>query len=96
MAHDALDAYRADVAADKDALLVCDTTGMADALNRRIHDDTLGGLTGPDQPKGKTEHGHECDDDGFGRDRGAGHHGWGRLPTGSLPPGHRGRKARAR
>jgi hypothetical protein len=42
MAHDELNAYRADVAADKDALLVCDTTEMADALNRRIHDDTLG------------------------------------------------------
>ena len=30
--------YRADTAAGKDALLVCDTTEMADALNRRIHD----------------------------------------------------------
>ena len=41
MAHDALQAYRADTIADKDALLVCDTTEMADALNRRIHDDTI-------------------------------------------------------
>jgi conjugative relaxase-like TrwC/TraI family protein len=41
MAADALAAYRADVAAGKDALLICDTTEMADALNRRIHDDTI-------------------------------------------------------
>jgi conjugative relaxase-like TrwC/TraI family protein len=41
MATDALQAYRADVAAGKDALLICDTTEMADALNRRIHDDTI-------------------------------------------------------
>jgi hypothetical protein len=34
---DALAAYKADVAAGKDALLVCDTTEMADALNERIH-----------------------------------------------------------
>ena len=33
--------YRADTAAGKDALLVCDTTEMADALNRRLHDDTV-------------------------------------------------------
>ena len=31
----------ADAAAGKDALLVCDTTEMADALNRRLHDDTI-------------------------------------------------------
>jgi hypothetical protein len=37
MAADALAAYKADVAAGKDALLVCDTTEMADALNERIH-----------------------------------------------------------
>lgn len=30
-----------DVAVGKDALLLCDTTEMADALNRRIHDDTI-------------------------------------------------------
>ena len=41
MAHDALAGYRADVADGKDALLVCDTTEMADALNRRLHDDTV-------------------------------------------------------
>ena len=41
MAADALAAYRADTAAGKDALLVCDTTEMADALNRRLHDDTI-------------------------------------------------------
>jgi len=33
--------YRADTDAGKDALLVCDTTEMADALNRRIHDENL-------------------------------------------------------
>ena len=37
MAADALAAYQADTAAGKDALLVCDTTEMADALNQRIH-----------------------------------------------------------
>ena len=41
MAHDALAAYRADIADGKDTLLVCDTKEMADALNRRIHDDTI-------------------------------------------------------
>jgi len=41
MAHHALTAYRADVAAGKDTLLVCDTTEMADALNRRRHDETI-------------------------------------------------------
>ena len=41
MAYDALTAYRADVAAGRDALLVCDTKEMADALNRRIHDETI-------------------------------------------------------
>ena len=46
MATDALAAYRADVVAGKDALLVCDTTEMADALNHRIHDDTID-LTAP-------------------------------------------------
>jgi ATP-dependent exoDNAse (exonuclease V) alpha subunit len=38
MSHDAVNAYAADVNAGKDALLVCDTTEMCDALNRRIHD----------------------------------------------------------
>jgi hypothetical protein len=41
MATDALDGYRKDVAVGKDALLLCDTTEMADALNRRIHDDLI-------------------------------------------------------
>jgi len=39
MAADALAAYKTDTAAGKDALLVCDTTEMADALNERIHHD---------------------------------------------------------
>lgn len=37
MATDAQAAYLADRAAGKDALLVCDTWEMADALNRRLH-----------------------------------------------------------
>jgi ATP-dependent exoDNAse (exonuclease V) alpha subunit len=37
MASDALAAYRADVAAGNDALLVCDTNEMSDALNQRLH-----------------------------------------------------------
>lgn len=41
MATDALEGYRKDVAVGKDALLLCDNTEMADALNRRIHDDTF-------------------------------------------------------
>jgi hypothetical protein len=41
MAADALAAYKADTAAGKDALLVCDTTEMADALNQRMHHDTI-------------------------------------------------------
>ena len=41
MAADALAAYRADTGAGKDALLVCDTKEMADALNRRIHDENV-------------------------------------------------------
>jgi conjugative relaxase-like TrwC/TraI family protein len=41
MAADALAAYQADTAAGKDALLVCDTTEMADALNQRIHHDII-------------------------------------------------------
>ena len=40
MAADAVAAYRADIAAGMDALLVCDTTEMAGALNQRIHNDT--------------------------------------------------------
>jgi conjugative relaxase-like TrwC/TraI family protein len=41
MAADALAGYQADVAAGKDALLICDTKEMADALNTRIHDDAI-------------------------------------------------------
>lgn len=37
MAADALDAYLADRMAGKDALLICDTWEIADALNRRLH-----------------------------------------------------------
>src|SRR5262245_34593265 len=33
--------YRADTAAGKDALLLCDTTEMADALNQRLHHDII-------------------------------------------------------
>jgi hypothetical protein len=46
MAADALQAYLADRAVGKDALLVCDSWEMADALNRRLHDTlTDGGPT---------------------------------------------------
>ena len=38
MAADALDVYFTDRNAGRDALLVCDTWEMADALNRRLHD----------------------------------------------------------
>jgi ATP-dependent exoDNAse (exonuclease V) alpha subunit len=38
MAADALDAYITDRNAGTDALLICDTWEMADALNRRMHD----------------------------------------------------------
>jgi conjugative relaxase-like TrwC/TraI family protein len=41
MAADALAAYKTDSAAGKDALLLCDTTEMADALNQRLHHDTI-------------------------------------------------------
>lgn len=41
MAADALAGYKADVTAGKDALLLCDTTEMADALNQRLHHDTV-------------------------------------------------------
>jgi ATP-dependent exoDNAse (exonuclease V) alpha subunit len=42
MAADALAAYQRDTAASKNALLICGTTEMADALNHRIHRDTIG------------------------------------------------------
>jgi conjugative relaxase-like TrwC/TraI family protein len=41
MAADALAAYTADVQLGRDALLICDTTEMADALNQRIHHDRI-------------------------------------------------------
>jgi hypothetical protein len=41
MAADALDAYHADTKAGRDALLVCDTTEMARALNERLHHDRI-------------------------------------------------------
>ena len=41
MANDALTAYKADIANRKDALLLCDRTEMADALNQRLHHDTI-------------------------------------------------------
>ena len=41
MAAEALAAYSADTAAGKDALLVCGTSEMADALNQRLHHDTI-------------------------------------------------------
>ena len=37
MAADALASYRADIAAGRDTLLVCDTREVADALNQRLH-----------------------------------------------------------
>ena len=41
MASDALQAYTADATLGRDALLVCDTTEMVDALNQRIHRDRV-------------------------------------------------------
>jgi conjugative relaxase-like TrwC/TraI family protein len=41
MAADALAAYTADTKLGRDALLVCDTTEMVDALNLRIHNDRM-------------------------------------------------------
>jgi hypothetical protein len=41
MAADALADYQADTAAGKDALLICDTTEMADVLNERIHNESF-------------------------------------------------------
>jgi len=41
MAADALAAYTADTKLGRDALLVCDTTEMVDALNQRIHNDRI-------------------------------------------------------
>ncbi|WP_288820072.1 ATP-dependent RecD-like DNA helicase, partial [uncultured Corynebacterium sp.] len=58
MAADALEGYRADVAAGKDALLVCDTTEIADALNRRLHDDFLA-TRDPQTPMISAARGHQ-------------------------------------
>jgi AAA domain/TrwC relaxase len=41
MAADAIAAYKTDIASGKDALLLCDTTDMVDALNQRLHRDTI-------------------------------------------------------
>ncbi|WP_396926653.1 MobF family relaxase [Mycolicibacterium sp.] len=41
MATAALIAYRRDIAAGRDSLLLCDTKEMADALNQRIHSETI-------------------------------------------------------
>ena len=41
MAADALAAYAADSELGRDALMVCDTTEMADALNRRLHNNRI-------------------------------------------------------
>lgn len=41
MAHDALEAYRADVAAGKDPLLMPDKWELCDALNKQIHNDNV-------------------------------------------------------
>lgn len=41
MAHDALEAYRADIAAGKDALLIPDSWELCDALNKQIHADRV-------------------------------------------------------
>jgi conjugative relaxase-like TrwC/TraI family protein len=54
MAADALTAYKADIATGRDALLVCDTTEMADALNQRLHHDTID----PDAPTVTGARGH--------------------------------------
>jgi conjugative relaxase-like TrwC/TraI family protein len=54
MATDALAAYQRDVAAGRNALLICDTIEMSDALNRRIHRDTIGA----DRPTISAARGH--------------------------------------
>lgn len=54
MAADALAGYRRDIAAGKDALLICGTTEMADAINHRIHCDTIGA----DEPTKLAARGH--------------------------------------
>jgi len=54
MAADALTAYNADISAGKDALLLCDTVEMTDALNQRLHHDTVD----PDAPTVTGARGH--------------------------------------
>jgi conjugative relaxase-like TrwC/TraI family protein len=41
MAHDALAAYQVDASKSLDALLICDTTEMARALNQRLHQERI-------------------------------------------------------
>ncbi|MCV7348378.1 MobF family relaxase [Mycolicibacterium rhodesiae] len=55
MASAALAAYRRDIAAGKDSLLVCDTKEMADALNHRIHNETID----PQAPTVTAARGHQ-------------------------------------
>ncbi|QSM61155.1 MobF family relaxase [Mycobacteroides abscessus] len=55
MAADALDAWRADQRAGRDGLLIADTWEMADALNTRIHGDTIN----PDAPHVVAARGHQ-------------------------------------
>ena len=54
MAAAALDAWRADQRAGRDGLLIADTWEMADALNTRIHGDTIN----PDAPHVTAARGH--------------------------------------
>ncbi|WP_237166734.1 MobF family relaxase [Mycolicibacterium hippocampi] len=42
MAHDALNAYQTDLTKGHDAVLICDTTEMTRALNRRLHEQRIG------------------------------------------------------
>ena len=55
MAADALDAWRADQRAGRDGLLIADTWEMADALNTRIHGETIN----PDAPHVVGARGHQ-------------------------------------
>ncbi|MDX1893398.1 MobF family relaxase [Mycolicibacterium sp. 050158] len=55
MAADALDAWRTDQRAGRDGLLIADTWEMADALNTRIHADTIA----PDAPHVVAARGHQ-------------------------------------
>lgn len=55
MASDALAAYQRDIADGKDSLLVCDTKEMADALNQRIHRETID----PNAPAVTAARGHQ-------------------------------------